>query len=59
METAVLKNNIAAVKEHFEEYGEFEFTARALGLATRFCGSEMVKDCLRMVLLCHIHLHRH
>ena len=46
LETAVLKNDIAAVKEHFEEYSEFEFTARALGLAMRFCGSEMVKALL-------------
>lgn len=43
LETAVLENDTAAVKSLFEEYDEFEFTARAIGLAMRFCGSEMVK----------------
>lgn len=42
LEAAVLSNDTDEVKTLYSEYGEFEFTARALGLAMRFCGSRMV-----------------
>lgn len=42
LEGAVLSNDIDEVKALYSEHGEFEFTARALGLAMRFCGSRMV-----------------
>ena len=42
LEEAVLKNNPDEVEALFKEHKEFEFTARALGLACRFCGAEMV-----------------
>lgn len=43
LEEAVLANDIELVQALFDEYQEFEFTARAIGLACRFCGAEMVK----------------
>jgi len=43
MEEAVLRNDIEGVKALFAEHGTFEFTARALGLALRFCGADMTK----------------
>ena len=42
LEEAVLKNNPDEVEALFKEHKVFEFTARALGLACRFCGAEMV-----------------
>ncbi len=46
LETAIPANDAAAVKNLFEQHKNFEFTARALGLASRFCGAEMVKTLL-------------
>lgn len=43
LEEAVLANDLELVQALFDEYQEFEFTARAIGLACRFCGAEMVK----------------
>lgn len=43
LETAVINNDIANVKKIFEEHAPIEFTAKALGLACRFCGPEMVE----------------
>lgn len=43
LESAVLRNDVAEVRRLYAEHGSFEFTARALGLACRFCGLEMVK----------------
>ena len=43
LEETVLTNDTAAVKELFEQHKTFEFTARALGFACRYCGAEMVK----------------
>ena len=42
-EQVVLKNTKALVEDYIRDYAPFEFTARALGLACRFCGAEMVK----------------
>ena len=42
LEEAVLANDFELVQALFDEYQEFEFTARAIGLACRFCGAEMV-----------------
>ena len=42
LEEAILKNSPDEVEALFKEHKEFEFTARALGLACRFCGAEMV-----------------
>ncbi|MBR5188455.1 MAG: leucine-rich repeat domain-containing protein, partial [Clostridia bacterium] len=39
----VLTNDTAAVKELFEQHKTFEFTARALGFASRYCGAAMVR----------------
>lgn len=46
LETTVLTNDTAAVKALFEQHQSFEFTARTLGLALRFCGAEMVRTLL-------------
>ena len=43
LEEAVLRNDIEGVKALFAEHGTFEFTARALGLAMRFCGTDMTR----------------
>jgi len=43
LEAAVLEGNIEKVRSLFAEHGSFEFTARALGIACRFFGAEMVK----------------
>ena len=43
LEEAVLSNDLETVKSLFKEYGNFEFTARALGLACRYAGLEMVE----------------
>ena len=43
LEEAVLANDLELVQALFDEYQEFEFTARAIGLACRFCGPDMVK----------------
>ena len=43
LEEAVLSNDAEKVKALFKEYGTFEFTARALGFALRFCGPEMTR----------------
>ena len=42
LEEAILKNSPDEVEALFKEHKVFEFTARALGLACRFCGAEMV-----------------
>ncbi len=42
LEAAVLNNDADAVNALFKEHGEFEFTARALGLAMRFGGIKIV-----------------
>ena len=42
LEEAILENDLELVQALFDEYQKFEFTARALGLACRFCGAEMV-----------------
>ena len=47
LEEAVLKNSTDEVKALFKEHKKFEFTARALGLACRFCGAEMVSLLLK------------
>ncbi|MBQ3489309.1 MAG: leucine-rich repeat protein [Clostridia bacterium] len=47
LEETVLKNDTAAVKALFEQHKTFEFTARALGLASRYCGAEMVKALIK------------
>ena len=43
LEEKVLNNDIEGVKGVFTNYRPIEFTARALGLACRYCGAEMVK----------------
>ena len=43
LEEAVLACDIELVHALFDEYQKFEFTARALGLACRYCGIEMVQ----------------
>ena len=43
LEEKVLNNDIEGVKGVFTDYSPIEFTARALGLACRYCGAEMVK----------------
>ena len=43
LEENVLTNDTAAVKELFEQHKTFEFTARALGFACRYCGADMVR----------------
>ncbi len=43
LEAAVLAGDIKQVQTLFSEHGSFEFTARALGIACRFIGAEMVK----------------
>ena len=43
LEENVLTNDTAAVKELFEQHKTFEFTARALGFASRYCGAAMVR----------------
>ena len=47
LEEAVLENDIEKIQALFDEYKEFEFTARALGIASRFCGAEMVSLLLK------------
>lgn len=47
LEEAILENNFEAVEALFKEHKSFEFTARALGLACRFCGAEMVSLLLK------------
>lgn len=42
LETAVLDCDVNGVKAILAEHGPLEFTAKALGLACRFCGAEMV-----------------
>ena len=42
LEEKVLANDIEGVKTVFEDYYPIEFTARALGLACRYSGAEMV-----------------
>lgn len=46
LEETILTNDTAAVKALFEQHKTFEFTARALGFACRYCGAEMVKTLL-------------
>lgn len=43
LENSVLRDDPAYVKKLLERFGKVEFTARALGLACRFRGLEMVK----------------
>lgn len=43
LESAVLKNDIDNVKSIFDEHSPIIFTARAIGLAARYAGSEMVE----------------
>ena len=43
LEETVLTNDLAAVKALFEQHNSFEFTARALGFASRYCGAAMVR----------------
>lgn len=43
LENAVLSGSIDETVRIIEEHAPFEFTARALGYAARFCGAEMVK----------------
>ena len=43
LENAVLAGDIEQAKSLFAEHGSFEFTARALGIACRFIGAEMVR----------------
>ena len=43
LEATVLTGNIEQVKTLFAEHSTFEFMARALGIACRFIGAEMVK----------------
>lgn len=43
LEETVLTNDLAAVKALFEQHKNFEFTARALGFASRYCGAAMVR----------------
>lgn len=43
LENVVLSGSIAETARIMEEHAPFEFTARALGYAARFCGAEMVK----------------
>lgn len=47
-EEAVLKNDVVAVQHLYDEHKQFEFVARALGLACRYGSLEMVQ-----VLLAH------
>lgn len=42
LDAAVLTNNVQDVRELFAKYHYFEFTSRAIGLAMRFCGVDMV-----------------
>lgn len=42
LNTAVLTNNVQDVQALFAKHHQFEFTARAFGLAMRFCGADMV-----------------
>lgn len=43
LEANVLQNDVEHVKKLFNEWGPFEFTARALGFATVYSSLEMVK----------------
>lgn len=43
LEKCVLENDYEALKEVLDEYSDFEFMARALGLACRFRSLDMVK----------------
>ena len=43
LESAVLRNDIAELEKVLSDYAPFEFIARALGFACRYCGIEMVK----------------
>lgn len=43
LEAAVLEGNVEQVRNLCKEHGSFEFTARALGIACRFIGADMVK----------------
>ena len=43
LEKYVLENDQTSLIELLEEFKEFEFTARALGFACRFCNLETVK----------------
>ena len=47
LEEAVLANDCTKVQALFDEYKTFEFTARALGLACRYAGTEMVELLLK------------
>ena len=43
LEKAVFSNDKAEVEKIMGAYSPFEFTARALGIAIRFCDADMVK----------------
>ncbi len=43
LENAVIENDVEKVRTLFDICGEFEFTARALGLACLYAGPEMVR----------------
>ena len=43
LEKTVLENNVEKAEKVIDACKPFEFTARALGFACRFCGTEMVK----------------
>ena len=47
LEEAVLANDLETVKSLYKEHKKFEFTARALGIACRFSGAEMVELLLK------------
>ena len=47
LEESVLANDVEKVEQLFKEYGKFEFTARAIGYACRFCGSKMLTTLLK------------
>lgn len=43
LEAAVLRNDLEAVRQLYAEHGTFEFTARAVGYAACFIGTDMLK----------------
>ena len=43
LELALINNNADEVKELISKYAPFEFTARSLGIASIFCGADMVE----------------
>ena len=47
LEESVLANDVEQVEQLFNEYGKFEFTARAIGYACRFCGPKMLTTLLK------------